>query len=73
MPVHKHSIAIDGRQTAVSLEDEFWDRLRHIAIDRHTTIGKLIKAIDQERDGNLSSALRLFILRQATSRAQRTP
>jgi len=62
--VRKHSVHIDGHQTSVSIEDEFWDRLRHIAIDRHMTLSNLVKQIDAERrNKNLSSALRLFVLR----------
>lgn len=65
--IRKHSIQIDGHRTAVSMEDEFWDRLRHAAIDRHTTITELVKTIDRERNHrNLSSAVRLFVLKQCS-------
>jgi predicted DNA-binding ribbon-helix-helix protein len=62
-PVAKRSIIIAGRRTSVSLEDAFWKGLKQIAIGRGLTLSELVKAIDSERtQGNLSSALRLFVL-----------
>jgi predicted DNA-binding ribbon-helix-helix protein len=62
-PVVKRSIAIAGRQTSVSLEDAFWNRLRAIAGRRQMTVSELVAAIDSDRQhDNLSSALRLFVL-----------
>jgi predicted DNA-binding ribbon-helix-helix protein len=47
----------------VSLEDQFWAALKEIAADRHLTLSELVSDIDNERKhGNLSSALRLFVL-----------
>jgi predicted DNA-binding ribbon-helix-helix protein len=66
-PVIKRSIEIGGRDTSVSLEDPFWDRLKGIAAARTMTMGELITEIDAARERrNLSSALRLFVLRHAT-------
>ena len=46
-----------------SSEDAFWRRLREIAGERNTTVADFIAAIDGERQqGNLSSAIRLFVL-----------
>jgi predicted DNA-binding ribbon-helix-helix protein len=62
-PVVKRSIVIAGHKTSVSLEDAFWRGLKEIAVGRHTTLSELVAAIDTERrHGNLSSALRLFVL-----------
>jgi predicted DNA-binding ribbon-helix-helix protein len=48
----------------VSLEDEFWEGLRGIACERGKTLSRLLDEIDTERKfENLSSALRLFVLR----------
>jgi len=59
----KRSITIAGRKTSVNLEDAFWYALRRIASNRGMTIGGLVTAIDSERQhGNLSSAIRLFVL-----------
>jgi predicted DNA-binding ribbon-helix-helix protein len=62
-PVVKRSIVIAGHKTSVSLEDAFWKGLKEIASGRDLTLSELVAAIDSERaQGNLSSALRLFVL-----------
>jgi predicted DNA-binding ribbon-helix-helix protein len=62
-PVVKRSIVIAGHKTSVSLEDAFWRGLKEIAVGRRTTLSDLVGAIDTERlHGNLSSAIRLFVL-----------
>jgi predicted DNA-binding ribbon-helix-helix protein len=62
-PVVKRSIVIAGHKTSISLEDAFWKALKDIAIARRATLSDLVASIDQERQhGNLSSAIRLFVL-----------
>ena len=62
-PVIKRSIVVAGHKTSVSLEDEFWKGLKDIAIARQITLSDLVASIDTERrHGNLSSAIRLFVL-----------
>jgi predicted DNA-binding ribbon-helix-helix protein len=62
-PVVKRSIVIAGHKTSVSLEDAFWTGLKDIAVSRRMTLSDLVGAIDSERQhGNLSSAIRLFVL-----------
>jgi predicted DNA-binding ribbon-helix-helix protein len=62
-PVVKRSIVIAGHKTSVSLEDAFWRGLKEIAVSRRLTLSDLVGAIDAERQhGNLSSAIRLFVL-----------
>jgi predicted DNA-binding ribbon-helix-helix protein len=62
-PVVKRSIVIAGHKTSVSLEDAFWKGLKEIASARDTTLSDLVAAIDSERQhGNLSSAIRLYVL-----------
>jgi predicted DNA-binding ribbon-helix-helix protein len=62
-PVVKRSIVIAGHKTSVSLEDAFWKGLKEIATGQHMTLSDLVAAIDtQRRHGNLSSAIRLFVL-----------
>jgi predicted DNA-binding ribbon-helix-helix protein len=62
-PVVKRSIVIAGHKTSVSLEDAFWQGLKDIAIARQVTLSDLVASIDTERrHGNLSSAIRLFVL-----------
>ncbi len=61
--IAKRSIVIDGHKTSVSLEDAFWTSLKDIAQQREITLSQLIAAIDRERvQGNLSSAIRLYVL-----------
>jgi predicted DNA-binding ribbon-helix-helix protein len=62
--VVKRSVVLAGHKTSVSLEDAFWKSLKEIAGCRHMTLSALLAAIDSERQhGNLSSAIRLFVLR----------
>jgi predicted DNA-binding ribbon-helix-helix protein len=65
--VIKRSIAIGGRETSVSLEDPFWDRLKAMAAARGLRLCDLVAEIDNARERrNLSSALRLYVLRHAS-------
>jgi predicted DNA-binding ribbon-helix-helix protein len=62
-PVVKRSIVIAGHKTSVSLEDAFWQGLKEIADERSMTLSDLVSSIDTDRrHGNLSSAIRLFVL-----------
>ena len=62
--VIKRSIVVAGHKTSVSLEDAFWNALKEIATGRNMTLSSLVAKIDAERShGNLSSAIRLFVLR----------
>jgi predicted DNA-binding ribbon-helix-helix protein len=61
--VVKRSIVIAGHKTSVSLEDAFWRGLKEIAAIRNIPLSDLVSTIDNERQhGNLSSAIRLFVL-----------
>jgi predicted DNA-binding ribbon-helix-helix protein len=61
--VVKRSIVIAGHKTSVSLEDAFWKGLKAIAAGRAMTLSRLVAAIEGERrHGNLSSAIRLYVL-----------
>jgi|SRR6185312_4505087 predicted DNA-binding ribbon-helix-helix protein len=62
-PVVKRSVVIAGHKTSVTLEDAFWQGLKQIASERETTLANLTSTIDMDRrHGNLSSAIRLFVL-----------
>jgi predicted DNA-binding ribbon-helix-helix protein len=63
----KRSVRITGHVTSVSLEAAFWEGLREMAAARRISVNALIAAIDAERSGNLSSAIRLFVLDGARS------
>ena len=64
------STADKAVKTSVSLEDAFWRGLKDIATTRRMTLSDLIGKIDVDREqGNLSSALRLFVLGHYQKRA----
>jgi predicted DNA-binding ribbon-helix-helix protein len=58
----KRSVVIAGHKTSVSLENAFWDALKAAASRRGITINELVALVDGGRHGNLSSALRVFLL-----------
>jgi predicted DNA-binding ribbon-helix-helix protein len=59
----KRSVIIAGHKTSISLEDAFWNGLKEIASRRDQTLSELVSAINSSRaHGNLSSAIRLFVL-----------
>jgi predicted DNA-binding ribbon-helix-helix protein len=58
----KHSVRIAGHATSVSLESAFWEALCEIAGRRALSINALLSQIDADRGGNLSSAIRLYVL-----------
>ena len=61
--VVKRSIILAGHKTSVSLEDAFWEGLKDIAKAKRKTLSELVGGIDTNRKhGDLSSALRLFVL-----------
>ncbi len=65
----KRSIIVAGHQTSVSLEDDFWNGLKEIGRLRNKTLADLVGDINERRrNGNLSSAIRLFVLDQFRAR-----
>ena len=73
-PVVKRSIVVAGHKTSVSLEDAFWQGLKQIAAGRNMTLSDLVAVIDSNRrQGNLSSAIRLFVLDHYRSRSEGGP
>ncbi len=60
--LRKRSVVIAGHRTSVSLENAFWRELRAIAEARGVGMNRLITEIDRTRSGNLSSAIRIYIL-----------
>lgn len=62
-PLMKRSIRIAHHNTSVSLEPEFWDELKLIAAREGVSLKELIARIDAGRQGNLSRALRLYVLK----------
>ena len=61
----KRSVTIAGHATSVTLEDEFWQALKEIAVKRDVSVNDLIASVDEQAPGgNLSSKLRVFILKE---------
>jgi len=63
--IFKRSVRVAGHATSVSLEGAFWQALCDIAVARRISVNALIAMIDATRSGNLSSAIRLFVLDSA--------
>jgi predicted DNA-binding ribbon-helix-helix protein len=73
-PVVKRSIVVAGHKTSVSLEEAFWSGMKEISSARDMTLSELVGEIDGGRQqGNLSSAIRLFVLDYFRSRAADQP
>jgi predicted DNA-binding ribbon-helix-helix protein len=68
--IRKRSVIVAGHKTSVSLEAPFWDEIAAIARSRGQSIGALVSEIDRAREGNLSSALRLFVLEELRRQAR---
>jgi predicted DNA-binding ribbon-helix-helix protein len=61
--VAKRSVSINGKNTSVSLEDEFWDAVKSIALDGNVKVDVIVNYVAELGEGaNLSSSLRLFVL-----------
>jgi predicted DNA-binding ribbon-helix-helix protein len=68
--LEKHSVAIAGHRTSVTLEAAFWRALKAIAKQRGRSLSELIAEIDSARGDidptpNLSSALWVYVLSQS--------
>jgi predicted DNA-binding ribbon-helix-helix protein len=70
-PVVKRSIVVGGHKTSVSLEEAFWSGMKEISGARSMTLSELVGEIDANRhQGNLSSAIRLFVLDHFKNRSE---
>lgn len=67
----KRSVLVSGHRTSVSLEPAFWDELRLIAEGQGVSLNNLVTTVDETRKSNLSSALRLYILRHVKKESAR--
>jgi predicted DNA-binding ribbon-helix-helix protein len=68
----KRSVVVTGHKTSISLEDQFWTALKELAVARNVSLSNLVATIDRARQrGNLSSAIRLFVLQSFRDRAER--
>ena len=61
--IRKRSVDIAGHRTSVSIEAPFWDALKELAEREGLSLNELITKIDSTRAGNLSSAIRVYVLK----------
>jgi predicted DNA-binding ribbon-helix-helix protein len=61
--MRKRSVVVAGHRTSVSLEGAFWGGLKKIAERRGVSVNRLVESIDEGRATNLSSAIRVFVLK----------
>jgi predicted DNA-binding ribbon-helix-helix protein len=67
----KRSVSLGGHKTSISLEDAFWNYLKEIAESRGVSVSVVVSEIQAEdRQTNLSSAIRLFVLEHARERCE---
>ena len=68
----KISVSLSGHQTSISLENDFVVALNKIAKQEKRSIASIIQEIDDARipESNLSSAVRVWILRLYTQSAK---
>ncbi|RME65059.1 MAG: aryl-sulfate sulfotransferase [Alphaproteobacteria bacterium] len=63
--LRKRSVTVQGHRTSVSLEPAFWQALQDAAREEGLSVNALIARIDERRRGNLSSAIRVWLLNRA--------
>lgn len=61
--MQKRSVTLRGHRTSITLEDEFWQQLTQLAKSEKLSVQELIARIDEGRTGNLSSAIRVYVLK----------
>ena len=74
--IRKRSVTLAGHKTSLSLEDAFWRALKGQARDEGLSTNALVARIDRAQTdhqggGNLSSAVRVYILRRLQKTAAR--
>jgi predicted DNA-binding ribbon-helix-helix protein len=73
-PVVKRSVVIAGHKTSVSLEEPFWQCLREIAGAQQASVSRVVADIEASSPrGNLSSAIRTFVLNKVREPATDAP
>lgn len=63
--VKKRSVVVGGHRTSISLEQAFWEAMQDLAAREGKTINQMVSDIDSARTGNLSSAIRVWVLERA--------
>ena len=61
--MNKHTVKVNGHDTSVFIEEEFWLELKEISKLKKRSISGIITDVDKnKKTQNLSSAIRLYIL-----------
>ena len=61
--MNKHNVKVNGHNTSVFIETEFWKELKLISKKEAKSLTVIISNIDKnKKTQNLSSAIRLYIL-----------
>ena len=61
--MNKHTVKVNGHNTIVFIETEFWQELKLISKKEAKSLTVIISNIDKnKKTQNLSSAIRLYIL-----------
>ncbi len=68
--IKKRSVEIAGHRTSLTLEAAFWRALKRLAVRDGISTNKLIERIDRDRQGNLSSAVRVYVLERLEAEAR---
>ncbi|MGV2976800.1 ribbon-helix-helix domain-containing protein [Roseibium alexandrii] len=71
MALQKRSVSLHGHRTSVALEAEFWAVIDQAVRAENRSLASLIAEIDDTRDPDdpLSSAIRVWVLKRAQTRA----
>jgi predicted DNA-binding ribbon-helix-helix protein len=69
----QRSIDVSGRRTSISLEKPFWESLKEIALARGKSQPQMVAEISEDLAGNLSSTIRLYVLRYYRQQSRRRP
>jgi|TARA_B110000879_G_C11151742_1_gene504970 predicted DNA-binding ribbon-helix-helix protein len=61
--VNKHTVKVNGHDTSVFIEQEFWIELKNISKLQKKSISRIVSNVDKnKKTQNLSSAIRLYLL-----------
>ena len=61
--MNKHTVKVNGHDTSVFIEKEFWIELKYISKLNNKSISEIVSDIDKNKETqNLSSAIRLYVL-----------
>lgn len=61
-PLRLRNVRVDGRRTSLRLEAPMWDALEEVALREDLSLDELVTRVADGGGGNLSSALRTFLL-----------